>query len=392
MGIQMIRSICTILLVFNRANTTREPLTKQLFMALLAVWLPMQVTHAVVLSKNFDHFDTNFILNGAHQRAKCETCHNRGQFKGTPTQCTGCHAASSNIAISKLSSNHIKSSESCDNCHTEKRWTGARVDHSSINGSCNSCHNNQNARGKSARHVASSNVCDDCHRTVAWRPARFSHSNVAQPCANCHNSIKARGKSARHVQTSATCDACHSTRGWRPAKFVHDSIVSNCNQCHGITATGKPKTGHVQTSAGCEVCHKTRGWKPASFTHDAAAGICSSCHTPGGSATPQNSGHFSTATQCDICHSTRGWKPARYQHSGLYPNHGNRLRCKNCHKNNNATIQWRDSSLKPYCAGCHRNKYQANEHKNASVVALKDCAGLCHKSKPEHSPRDSSWD
>ncbi len=362
------------------------------FVLMLLLLLPVQSVEAVTIGKNFDHFETNFILNGAHQRIRCGICHNRGQFKGTPTLCTGCHGVSSSIAVSKLSFAHIKSNEACDNCHTEKRWTGARVDHNSIDGSCFNCHNTRNAKGKRSSHVSSSNLCEDCHRTVAWRPARFTHDNVSQACANCHNTVIARGKNSLHIQTTTACDSCHSTNGWRPAKFIHENIVNNCNSCHNRTrARGIPLTGHVQTTSGCETCHTTRAWKPATFVHDSATGNCSNCHN-GSVASKQSSGHFSTTKQCNDCHTVRGWKPARFVHGINYPNHGSRLKCIKCHKTNNQTIQWRDQSLSPDCAGCHRNKYTPKEHKNASVVALKDCAGTCHKSKPEHSARDSGWD
>jgi len=374
---------------WHSANSYKENLIKQLVLIVLLL-LPIQSVQAATITKNFDHYETNFILNGAHERAKCSSCHNRGLFKGTPTQCIGCHSASSTIAVSKMPSNHIKSNESCDNCHTENRWGGARIDHSSINGSCYSCHNGRNAIGKNPRHVSSSNLCDDCHRTVAWRPARFTHSNVTQPCATCHNGSSARGKHGRHIQTTSGCDTCHSTRGWRPAKFIHENIVANCSRCHnGSTATGKPLTGHVTTSAGCEICHRTRAWKPATFTHDAVTGSCSTCH--GTTATGKNTGHFMTTLQCDVCHTTRGWKPARYSHAGNYPDHGTRLNCKNCHSTNSQTIQWKNQALSPDCAGCHSDKYVPNKHENLALIGLKDCAGTCHKPKPQHSARDPSW-
>jgi len=380
----------TVDILFNHAKSHTKFKVKQLVMMVLLL-LPFQTAFTAGINKNFDHFETNFILNGAHERTKCASCHNRGLFKGTPTQCTGCHSTSSNIAVSNMPSTHIKTTESCDNCHTENRWSGARLDHNSITGSCYSCHNGRNATGKSSQHVSSSNLCDDCHRTFGWRPARFTHDNVTQPCANCHNGSKARGKSASHVQTTSTCDTCHSTRGWRPAKFVHDNIVSNCIRCHnGTTATGKPLTGHVQTTAGCETCHKTRAWRPATFVHDAVTGSCNNCHN-GRTARGQNTGHFTTTEQCDTCHTDRGWKPARYSHAGNYPDHGARLSCKNCHQANNKSIQWQDVGLSPDCGGCHRNDYVANKHENLNVVGLKNCAGTCHKPKPQHSTRDSSW-
>jgi len=376
--------------IFFRVKSQKEFFIKQIVMVFLLL-LPIQSVHALKISKNFDHFDTNFMLNGAHARIKCATCHNRGLFKGTPRQCTGCHSASSSIAVSKMSNNHIKSNESCDNCHTENRWAGARIDHASISGSCFSCHNGRNAIGKNSRHVRSSNLCDDCHRTVAWRPARFTHSNVTQPCATCHNGSGATGKNATHIQTTASCDACHSTRGWRPAKFVHENIVANCKRCHnGTTATGIPRTGHVSTTASCELCHRTRAWKPASFTHDAVTGSCSNCH--GSSATGKNTGHFITTVQCDMCHNTRGWKPVRYSHTGIFPSNHSKYSCRKCHTTNNQNDVGKNpgKNLIPDCGGCHGKVYneKLKDHKSAPLASNSICTAACHKPAGKHTTRD----
>jgi hypothetical protein len=38
----------------------------------------------------FDHARTGFVLDGAHARAACGSCHRNG-FKGVPRQCAACH-------------------------------------------------------------------------------------------------------------------------------------------------------------------------------------------------------------------------------------------------------------------------------------------------------------
>ena len=59
------------------------------------------VTFIALLSPNdahsqtqpaFDHFTTGFRLDGMHQFADCEACHNNGLFTGTPTSCYDCHS------------------------------------------------------------------------------------------------------------------------------------------------------------------------------------------------------------------------------------------------------------------------------------------------------------
>ena len=47
---------------------------------------------------SFDHLSTGFPLSGAHQVARCESCHVRGVFKGTPRQCASCHTSVSRVA------------------------------------------------------------------------------------------------------------------------------------------------------------------------------------------------------------------------------------------------------------------------------------------------------
>src|SRR3546814_15133541 len=41
--------------------------------------------------QNFDHLTTGFALVGAHQTARCESCHVRGVMRGTSRVCASCH-------------------------------------------------------------------------------------------------------------------------------------------------------------------------------------------------------------------------------------------------------------------------------------------------------------
>ena len=45
----------------------------------------------------FDHLATGFPLTGAHQTARCETCHVRGVLKGTARVCAACHGSGSRL-------------------------------------------------------------------------------------------------------------------------------------------------------------------------------------------------------------------------------------------------------------------------------------------------------
>ena len=39
----------------------------------------------------FDHFETGFPLEGAHETVECQQCHRAGVFRGTPRRCESCH-------------------------------------------------------------------------------------------------------------------------------------------------------------------------------------------------------------------------------------------------------------------------------------------------------------
>ena len=174
--------------------------------------------HTALAAGSFNHDTTGFLLNGAHTRVRCETCHVQGTFKGTPIRCQGCHGDAATIAMTKKGPNHVTTNAACDDCHTEFNWANARMDHSFVTGTCVSCHNGVKATGKTPNHVPSADTCDDCHNTIAWSPARFDHSGVSGPCMNCHNGVIATGKPPDHKPTTEDCSSCHSTVAWLPAR------------------------------------------------------------------------------------------------------------------------------------------------------------------------------
>jgi len=54
---------------------------------------------AVEGERGFDHLKTGFALIGAHQSARCESCHVRGVLRGTPRDCASCHGAGARIVV-----------------------------------------------------------------------------------------------------------------------------------------------------------------------------------------------------------------------------------------------------------------------------------------------------
>ncbi|MFQ5586681.1 MAG: hypothetical protein ACE5GF_07665, partial [Thermodesulfobacteriota bacterium] len=337
---------------------------------------------------DFNHDTTGFILVGAHETIRCENCHVRGTFKGTPKRCDGCHSSSGRVAATIKPLSHIKSESPCDRCHSTGSWLSpVRMDHTAVAGSCSQCHNSRTATGKSTNHISSGNNCSDCHTTVSWASGRFDHGSVKGSCISCHNGRTATGKGRNHIVSSNICDDCHNTSSWGSARFDHGSVTGSCSSCHnGTTATGKSRN-HISSSNICDDCHNTSSWGSARFDHGSVTGSCSSCHN-GTTATGKGSGHFVTSVQCDECHSTSGWRSVgTYRHSsGSYPgNHNSGVSCKKCHTSNTQTATWTNSGYKPDCAGCHAGDYKQGPHKKVenpqifySVSELRNCAGACH--------------
>jgi hypothetical protein len=197
-------------------------------------------------------------------------------------------------------------------------------------------------------HINTTNVCEDCHSVVAFAPVpRVDHTQVVGTCSTCHNGTTALGKHAGHLQTTAECDVCHSTSAFVPSQFDHSNVApGTCSTCHnGSTSTGKPPN------------------------------------------------HFGTQLECDTCHSRNAWTPLTFTHSsGNYPgDHITQPTCLDCHTSNAQAVPWPFPAYAPDCAACHASDYRPGPHKNATVSALRDCAGTCHKQTPEHSVRKRDW-
>jgi ribosomal protein L44E len=221
--------------------------------------LPAQSSAA----STFDHFTTDFPLDGRHQFVACETCHSDGIFVGAPPTCVGCHANSSRIRATTQPPSHILTSERCESCHRTAGFVPvARVDHLEVFGTCASCHDGRKAAGKPPNHLPTSNTCEDCHRSVAWSPARFDHVGIVDNCVSCHNGQVAMGKPVNHIPASAICEDCHSTMTWSPvARVDHFQVIGTCSSCHnGVIAMGQHPQ-HVPTSAQCDSCHNTVAWR-----------------------------------------------------------------------------------------------------------------------------------
>ncbi len=145
-------------------------------LALLCMALVSPGNAATKGKPGFDHNKTGFTLSGAHEQAKCESCHIKGVFKQTPKLCEGCHVAGSPVPASTKPVKHLSSGNACGDCHSSSAWSPTHFDHTGTTASCDSCHNGKRRPENPPTHITTSAACSDCHTTVAWSPSHFDHS------------------------------------------------------------------------------------------------------------------------------------------------------------------------------------------------------------------------
>ena len=214
-------------------------------------WALLVLLPSVALGQQnptFDHLATGFALLGAHETVRCETCHIKAIFKGTPRDCDTCHVQNNQRGAVAKPFDHIQTqpTEHCDSCHTVVSFSSARFNHAlAVPGDCASCHNGVRAVGRPVGHIQTTLSCDQCHGTIAFAPVkRFDHSALGgdlTTCASCHDGRIATGKPANHLPgvRDTLCGSCHiaSTQNgftsFAGGQMDHAGIASGCATCHG---------------------------------------------------------------------------------------------------------------------------------------------------------------
>ncbi|MCA9593392.1 MAG: hypothetical protein KC776_08770 [Myxococcales bacterium] len=231
-----------------------------------------QDCHNTIAWKPASPVDHPFPFTGAHANTPCLSCHvgNPPVYKGTPTECYGCHAAD---YASSPYPGHQGFPHTCDTCHNLVAWKPASplnhpfpLDGKHATTACNnchvgnppvykgtpsdcwSCHQNDYNSSPYPDHQTFSHTCTDCHTTNGWVPASGTghpedkfpiksgkHSKFA--CADCHDaSLGSTGKG------NTNCIGCHTnahTKSKMDSKHkdvknypANTSSVNYCLDCH----------------------------------------------------------------------------------------------------------------------------------------------------------------
>lgn len=173
---------------------------------------------------NVDHNLFAFKLEGNHVSVECESCHQNGIFKGTPTDCFSCHA--------NIDEHNGRFGTDCSACHNTTDWKDATFDHNLSNFPLTGAH--------------FSVACERCHATGQF-------NGLSTDCASCH------GDPGFHSGAfGLNCAACHGVSTWVPASYglshpgVADEGGSGVN--HGGASCRTCHPGSVYQST-CLACH-----------------------------------------------------------------------------------------------------------------------------------------
>ena len=216
--------------------------------------------------RSFDHTETDFPLEFAHQSVACDLCHTDAtneefhRFRAPGTECVDCHIDVHNTNLGT----------DCERCHSPTEWTGFNK---------RELHD-ETLFPLTGVHLAVD--CIQCHGTVEGQ----TWTGTPVECEECHIEDYQHTTAPSHTDLDFTtrCDECHFTIGWQPAYANHEqfgllleSVHSrmNCADCHAnfdfnlqdcYTGCHEPdySRGHEQqnylTSHDCYLCHTTGTW------------------------------------------------------------------------------------------------------------------------------------
>ncbi len=343
----------------------------------------------------FDHSKTNFKLEGAHKKVKCEKCHVKKKLNGKDFQkfagikfakcsnchrdihkgrfgqnCLKCHSITSFANVKNLRNfNHSKTrfalkgkhkSVACSKCHISGFKKKLKFKY------CISCHKDEHS-GQLMENDEPED-CSHCHTVSGFHPSSFSiqkhnktnfklsDSHLAIPCSACH--YKNDDNIFKFKNTN--CETCHNNiHGKEINKFADSDNL--CAVCHNVNSWHNVKFDHSKTkftllgkhkNVECSKCHfKNRN----KMTFEKISSKCTTCHED------FHNGQFKRdfSNKCSTCHGFENWKPSKFDHSktrfSLAGAHAN-VECSKCHKSEivdgKKQIQFKYEEFS--CETCHK--------------------------------------
>lgn len=189
----------------------------------------------------------------AQRNGLCLRCHEGGArldwdgaaHESRGVACTDCHSVMTN-ASQRSQLKRATVTETCGQCHQQKRAQVARFAHMPVREGkmdCATCHNPHGSPNDKLLKVGSVNeTCYACHAEKRG-PFLWEHAPVAESCANCHDLHGSSNEKLLVVPRARLCQRCHDesqhpTRPYSAALGAADSANSRfvfgrqCSNCH----------------------------------------------------------------------------------------------------------------------------------------------------------------
>jgi hypothetical protein len=356
--------------------------------------------------KKFDHDQTGYELEGAHQRVDCGKCHtgknerNHPTYIGLSNTCASCHE---DVHEGRFGT-------SCQSCHDDDSWKTLDLDpfdHNltrfSLRGkhqqvACAKCHG-EPAKYKPLAFDTCGNchkdphegklgpTCEGCHVEASWRQIDMQRSahpglniqagHAKVQCRTCHD----RGNLVKPSR-GERCVSCHAP--------VHEAKFGDgCADCHAQIRwlglpdalgrrvhdkTAYPLEGKHETTA-CDDCHSPKLPRPKRF-RQLVFGRCADCHKD------VHKGQFEDRDggECATCHTLAGFAPTSFgvelhatSHFALDGGH-EAAPCGSCHTGKSPRIDWQVP--RQACADCHENPHGTQFEKEMLAGGCKSCHGV----------------
>ncbi len=311
----------------------------------------------------FDHDETEFPLEGAHEAVACRLCHADEKFEGTPTGCATCHVQD-DVHRGSFGLH-------CADCHEVREWKQVHFDHNRdtdfrLTGAhrstaCTACHTGHLFDDPVARNCLGCHRADDVHR-----------GRNGEKCADCHGTQSWKGVNFDHDEETefplrghhadVACESCH------PGSLFEEDLGTRCIDCHAEDDVHRGEQGED-----CARCHREQDWaRTVHFDHDLtrfpllglhATVACEECHTSHAYREAEqdcvvchrgaDEHETRLGLDCATCHNPNGWNFWRFDHDAQtrFALHGahDGLDCTTCH----VAKEPASLELPADCASCH---------------------------------------
>jgi hypothetical protein len=353
--------------------------------------------------KTFDHDETGWELEGAHQRVDCAKCHTGKNERSEPTYiglsntCASCHK---DVHEGRFGT-------SCQSCHAEDSWKTLDLDpfdhnlarfalrgkHQQV--PCAKCHG-EPAKYKPLAFETCGNChqdphkgrlgpdCAGCHVESSWKQIDMKRSahpglnieagHAKVQCRTCHD----RGNLVSPSK-GKQCVSCHAP--------VHEAqFGTDCADCHGQIRwlglpdalgrrvhdkTAYPLEGKHETTA-CDACHSPK-LPPKRRFRQLVFARCADCHKD------VHKGQFvdRDGGECAACHTVGGFAPTLFgvelHASSRFALEGGHeaTPCGACHTGKSPRLEWQVA--RQTCADCHANPHGTQFEKEMQAGGCKSC-------------------